>query len=98
MKPATHQPPEQVNRQVQSAGFIPRAWCDACAKHTWVVTPEEAGEIADIGPGCYRAKAKKVVMMRSIHTVTTSTGTTLICLKSLLLCIFSVCEAAAFSS
>jgi hypothetical protein len=81
---------DQVNQQMRPAGLIPRHWCDACAKQTWVVTLEEAVEIVGISPDCYNSKARKRVMMRNIHTVTTSTGTALICLKSLLLCIFSI--------
>lgn len=95
MEPTAHPSADQVNRQMRPAGLIPRHWCDACAKHTWVVTPEEAAEIAGISPSCYSAKAGKTVMMRNLHIVTTSTGAELVCLKSLFLCIFSVCEAAA---
>jgi hypothetical protein len=32
------------------------------------------------------------MMMRNIHSVTTSTGASLICLRSFFLCIFSACE------
>jgi hypothetical protein len=95
IEPTTQLSPDQLNRHIQTAGLIPQHWCDACAKATWMVTPEEAAEIAGISPSCYSAKAGKTVMMRNLHIVTTSTGAELICLKSLFLCIFSVCEAAA---
>lgn len=95
MEPTTPSSADQVDRQMQTVGLIPHLWCNACAKYTWVVTPDEAAEIAGISPGCFGTNAGKAVMMRNIHIVTTSTSATLICLKSLLLCIFSVCEAAA---
>jgi hypothetical protein len=94
-EPTTYSLAEQLNQEMQSAGLIPQHWCNECAKQTWVITPEEAVEIAGISPGCYRANRGKAVMMKKIHTVTTSTGTALICLKSLFLCLFSVCEEAA---
>ena len=77
---------------MQSTGLIPQYWCNACAKPAWVVTPDEAVEIASLSPGCYRLRAGQAVRMRNIHYVTTSTGMRLICLKSLFLCLFSVCE------
>ena len=79
-----------MNQQMMSAGLIPQLWCDACAKQTWVVTLEEAVEIAGISPDCCYSNVRKPVMMRNIHTVTTSKGTALICLKSLFLSIFSI--------
>lgn len=86
---------DQVNQQMRPAGLIPLHWCDACAKLAWAITPEEAVEIAGISSKYFSAKAEKTVMMRNLHIVTTSTGAMLICLQSLLLCIFSACEAAA---
>ena len=94
MKPTVQLSVEQLEQQAQPRALIPQHWCDACAKQTWVVTLEEAVEIAGISPSCYSAKAGKTVMTRNIHAVTTSTGAALICLRSLFLCIFSACEAA----
>ena len=96
MDPTTELSTDQVNRQTQTAGLIPQHWCNACAKHTWMVTPEEAAEIACISPSCYSAKAGKAVVIRNIHMVTTSTGAALVCLKSLFLCIFSGCDGARY--
>ena len=79
-----------MNQQMMSAGLIPQLWCDSCAKQTWVVTLEEAVEIAGMSPDCYYSNARKPVMMRNIHTITTSTGRAFICLESLFLCIVSI--------
>jgi hypothetical protein len=79
-----------VSQQKMAAGLIPQHWCDACAKETWVVTLEQAVDIAGINTDCYYSNAQKPVMMRNIHTVTDSGGTALICLRSLFLCIFSI--------
>ena len=79
-----------MSQQKMAAGLIPQHWCDACAKQTCVVTLEEAVEIAGMSPDCYYSNARKPVMMRSIHTITTSQGGALICLESLFLCIFSI--------
>ena len=92
MEPTVQLSADGVNLRNRPAGLIPRHWCDACAEHTWVVTLEEVIEIASIGPSCYGPRAGKATMMRNIHSVTTSTGASLICLRSFFLCIFSACE------
>lgn len=94
-EPALCSAADQAQRREQPEGLIPRQWCDACARETWVVTFEEAVEIAGISPSCYSAKAGEAVMMENLHTMTTPAGATLICLESLLLCIFSFCEKTA---
>jgi hypothetical protein len=86
-------PADRADRQSRTPGLIPRQWCEVCARQTWVVTFEETEEIVDMSPSGYGAKAGKAIVMRSVHTVTTRTGTTLICLKSLFQCIFSICDA-----
>jgi len=84
----------EVKQRIRSTGLLPQDWCNGCAKQTWVITPEEAVEIVSLSPDCFGATAEKTLLMRNLHYVTTSTGLRLICLKSLFLWLFSVCEGA----
>src|SRR5262245_16393201 len=69
-------------------GLLPRRWCEGCSKQTWVVTPDEALEIAGLTPSWHAAGAGKTMMIPGIHILRASQGIELICLESLLRCIF----------
>lgn len=76
--------PQAASAQRRPAS--PKLWCTACAELTRMVTPEEALAILEENArfACPVAKSDQDRVVLKAHHLTTSQGSVLICLNSLL--------------